>query len=97
MDGRKDNGGARPGAGRPKKTDEQDVINLLDKHIDRDVVAQKLKELILKGDNKAIALYMNYIFGKPINRIEQKTDISLSDMSLKDMLKFRDDENNEEE
>lgn len=93
-------GGKRPGQGRPKKTDEQDVINLLDKHIDRDIVALKLYELIKKGDTKAITLYMNYIFGKPINKIEQSGDLTINGgLTLKELLKFKDDgsEENKEE
>ena len=42
-------GGKRPGSGRKKRSEEQDVINLLDKHIDRDIVTLKLAELIKKG------------------------------------------------
>ena len=89
-------GGKRPGSGRKKRSEEQDVINLLDKHIDRDIVTLKLAELIKKGDMKAITLYMNYIYGKPINKIEQSGDLTIiGDLSLKDLLKFK-DENKEE-
>lgn len=93
----KDNrGGARVGAGRPKRADEQDVINLFDKHIDRDMVTLKLAELIKKGDMKAITIYLSYIYGKPINKIEQSGDLTIiGDLSLKDLLKFK-DENKEE-
>ncbi len=89
-------GGKRPGSGRKKRSEEQDVINLLDKHIDRDVVTIKLAELIKKGDMKAITLYLSYIYGKPINRIEQSGDLTIiGDLSLKELLKFK-DENKEE-
>ena len=93
----KDNrGGARAGAGRPKRADEQDVINLFDKHIDRDEATKKLAELIKKGDIKAISIYLSYIYGKPINKIEQSGDLTIiGDLSLKDLLKFK-DENKEE-
>ena len=85
-------GGKRPGSGRKKRSEEQDVINLLDKHIDRDIVALKLYELIKKGDTKAITLYMNYIFGKPINKIEQSGDLTINGgLTLKELLKFKDD------
>lgn len=97
----KDNrGGARAGAGRPKRADEQDVINLLDKHIDRDIVTLKLYELIKKGDMKAISIYLSYIFGKPINKIEQSGDLTINGgLTLKELLKFKDDgsEENKEE
>ena len=85
-------GGKRPGSGRKKRSEEQDVINLLDKHIDRDIVTLKLYELIKKGDTKAITLYMNYIFGKPINKIEQSGDLTINGgLTLKELLKFKDD------
>ena len=70
MDGRKNNGGARKGAGRKPRSEEHKLIEQLDKHIDRDDVTLKLKELILKGDFKAIQLYMNYVYGKPQDNVD---------------------------
>ena len=70
MDGRKNNGGARKGAGRKPRSEEHKLIEQLDKHIDRDDVTLKLKELILKGDFKAIQLYMNYVYGKPQDSVD---------------------------
>lgn len=74
MDGRKNNGGARKGAGRKPRSEEIKLIEQLDKHIDRDEVTLKLKELILKGDFKAIQLYMNYIYGKPKDSVDITTN-----------------------
>lgn len=65
MDGRKNNGGAREGAGRPKKEDEAKLIERLDSIIDKDEVIHKLKELIQKGDLRAITIYMDRRYGKP--------------------------------
>jgi len=65
MDGRKNNGGARQGAGRPKKADEAKLIERLDKIINQDEVIEKLKELIQKGDLRAISIYMDRRYGKP--------------------------------
>ena len=58
-------GGKRKGAGRKSKADELQLIEQLDKHIDRDMVIQKLRALVDDGDFKAIQLYMNYLYGKP--------------------------------
>ena len=74
MDGRKNNGGARKGAGRKPRSEEHKLIEQLDKHIDRDDVTLKLKELILKGDFKAIQLYMNYVYGKPQDSVDITTN-----------------------
>ena len=74
MDGRKNNGGPRKGAGRKPRSEEIKLIEQLDKHINRDEVTLKLKELILKGDFKAIQLYMNYIYGKPKDEVDITTN-----------------------
>lgn len=85
-------GGARPNAGRKPKADEEKLIKLLDSHINEDEVMQRLYELIQKGDMKAITLYMNYKYGKPINKIETSGSMTLNEgLSLKDMIKFKND------
>jgi len=67
-------GGKRTGAGRKNKADELLLIEQLDKHIDRDVVIQKLRALVDQGDFKAIQLYMNYLYGKPKETREVKIE-----------------------
>lgn len=93
---KKDNrGGARVGAGRPRRDQEQDVINLLDKHIDRDVVVLKLLEKIKQGDGKMISLYMSYVYGKPTQTINQTTTLSVNDVDISKLVSFdekKDDE-----
>ena len=54
MDGRKTNGGAREGAGRKPKTDELELIESLDKLIDKDQVIKVLHGLVIEGDMKAV-------------------------------------------
>ena len=61
MDKRKFNGGHKT-AGRKSKSEEMQLIEQLDKHIDRDMVIQKLRALVDQGDFKAIQLYMNYVW-----------------------------------
>ena len=56
MDGRQKNGGIREGAGRPKKADEEKLIEKLDALIDSDKVVMKLGEMCLKGDSRALKI-----------------------------------------
>ena len=90
MEDKKENRGGKRSyqPGRPKKTDEQEVINLLDKHIDRNLVAGKLLEKIKQGDMKAITLYFNYVYGKPLAHIEQTTNLTVGDLSLSELIAF---------
>ena len=89
MDGRKQNGGVREGAGRPKKADEEKLIEKLDALIDSDKVVMKLGEMCMKGDTRALTLYFNYRYGKP----KEKIDISASEglnVNFKDLIQFGD-------
>lgn len=96
MEEKKDGrGGVRPGAGRPRKDEEQDVINLLDKHIDRDLVVLKLLEKIKQGDGKMINLYFQYVYGKPIATINQTTTLSVNDVDISELITFKKTDNNE--
>jgi len=65
MDNRKNNGGKREGAGRKSKSEEMQLIEMLNKHIDKDDAIKKLKSKIDEGDFKALQMYMNYMYGKP--------------------------------
>lgn len=58
-------GGKRDGAGRKSKSEELQLIERLNEHIDSDEVILKLKGMIDDGDFKALQLYMNYMYGKP--------------------------------
>ena len=69
-DGRKNNGGARAGAGRKPKADEIKLIENLDKAIDQDYVFKKLHHLFAMGEMSAIRLYFEYRFGKPKQQLD---------------------------
>lgn len=58
-------GGKRQNSGRKSKAEEARLIERLDNIIDSDEVIKKLKELIDKGDRRALQLYLNYRYGKP--------------------------------
>jgi hypothetical protein len=63
-------GGKRIGAGRKPKATELEIIENLDSIINETDVLVKLKELIDKGDLRAIQLYLNYRRGKPKDSID---------------------------
>ena len=87
-------GGKRPNqTGRPKKDEELMVINLLDKHIDRDVVVLELFKKIKQGDMKAITLYLNYVYGKPLQTINQTTTLSVNDVDISELITFKKTDN----
>tara|TARA_B110000285_G_scaffold227620_1_gene289228 strand:- start:806 stop:1075 length:270 start_codon:yes stop_codon:yes gene_type:complete len=87
-DKRKQNGGAREGAGRPKKADELKLIEKLDNLIDNDEVIKTLGKQIFKGDSRAMTLYFGYRYGKP----KESVDITSTDgfnINFKDIIKFK--------
>ena len=88
MDNRKNNGGAREGAGRPKKAVEIKLIEKLDNLIDNDEVIKTLGKQILKGDSRAMSLYFGYRYGKP----KESVDITSSEgftVNFKDLIEFK--------
>jgi hypothetical protein len=88
MDKRKNNGGKRDGAGRPKKADEIKLIEKLDSLIDNEEVIRTLGKQILKGDSRAMSLYFGYRYGKP----KESVDITSSEgfsVNFKDLIKFK--------
>ena len=89
---KKDNrGGAREGAGRKRRDEEASVIELLDKIIDKELVAIELLKKIKAGDSRAMALYMNYRFGKPLQTIAQTTTLTVNDVDISKLISFGDD------
>lgn len=73
MDGRKNNGGARKGAGRKPRTDEQDLLRLLDTawpKKERAAAIRKHAELANQGDVRSFGILMAYAFGKPTEKHE---------------------------
>jgi len=75
-------GGKRPGAGRKKKVDELAMIEALGKHIDNEAVFRVLKREIAKGNMKAISIYMNYMYGKPVDRKDIEVESTNVDLSV---------------
>ena len=72
MDGRKNNGGVRKGAGRPSKADEVKLIERLTPL--EDSAFKALKEGLSDGDYRFVNLFMNYMYGKPKERVDVTTN-----------------------
>jgi len=73
-------GGARPGAGRKRKLEEEEIISKLDP-MAADVFA-KLHEKIKEGDMKAIQLFCAYYIGLPTQKIESKIEGNLNNIAI---------------
>lgn len=73
-------GGPRPNSGRPKRMDEQAIIEKLTPMAETAfrVLAQKISE----GDMIAIKLYMSYFVGLPTQKIESKIEGQLNSVSI---------------
>lgn len=70
MDKRKNNGGARKGAGRKPKADEEKLKELMDGISTPKKVWNKLLEKVKDGDTNAIKLWLAYRYGQPKQTIE---------------------------
>ena len=68
----KDNGGARAGAGRKSKAEEQKLIeNLTPMNPD---ALKELSKAVQGGEQWAIKLFFEYFYGKPQQRIDVTTN-----------------------
>ena len=68
-------GGARPGAGRKPKADEQELVDKL-KPMDAIALAA-LQEGVEKKDYQFLKLFMDYRFGKPKEKVEHSGDMGI--------------------
>ena len=85
-------GGKREGAGRPTNGEVINIRQIMDAHIDIDIVMQKLLERIESGDQRAIELFLKYRAGLP----KQELDLNISgeqdiNVTLKGLISFDDD------
>ena len=82
-------GGALIGAGRPRRSEEQDVIKLFDEYIDRGLVVSKLLEKIKqKVIQKQLHYTFQYIYGKPITNVNQTTTLTVNDVDISKLVSF---------
>ena len=85
-------GGKREGAGRPTNGEVINIRQIMDAHIDIDIVMQKLLERIESGDQRAIELFLKYRAGLP----KQELDLNISgeqdiNVTLKGLISFDDE------
>ena len=73
-------GGARANAGRPKRMDEDAIIEKL--HPMATTAFAKLHEKIKEGDMKAIQLFCAYYIGLPTQKIESKIEGNLNQIAI---------------
>lgn len=72
MDGRKNNGGVREGAGRKPKADELKLIEDLSQF--DDIAKKCLEDGIKEGNYQFWNKFMEYRYGKPKERVDVTTD-----------------------
>jgi len=73
-------GGFRPGSGRKKRMEEQQIIEKL--HPMATTAFTKLHEKIKEGDMKAIQLFCAYYIGLPTQKIESKIEGNLNNIAI---------------
>lgn len=76
----KQRGGARPGAGRKRRLDEEQIIAKLDPLAPLFFTA--LKEKLLRKDSKAMDIFAKYYLGEPLRRVETKVEGSLNQVAV---------------
>jgi hypothetical protein len=77
---KKKNGGARPGAGRKRKMEEHELIERL--YPMAETAFRVLNEKIAQGDMKAIQIFCSYFIGLPTQKIENKIEGQLNQVSV---------------
>jgi hypothetical protein len=77
-DKRKNNGGARPNAGRKPKAEEIAIIENMDAALAPREVWEALAQRVKDGDVQAIKLWISYRVGLP----KQMIDVTSSDGSM---------------
>ena len=82
----KDNGGARKGAGRKPKAEEQKLIEKLTPLEDAGYKA--LKNALEDEQGWAVKLFFEYMYGKPKQVIDSNNTHTINDFNIKDLIKF---------
>ena len=80
-------GGAREGAGRKSKAEEQSLIEKLTPL--EPIAFEALTNALNDGKDWAVKLFFQYNFGMPKQVIDQNTNLSVDSFNLKDVLKFK--------
>jgi len=75
----KDRGGAREGAGRKSKAEEQSLIEKLTPL--EPIAFKALKDALNEGKDWAVKLFFQYNFGMPKQTIDQKVEVTKFDIN----------------
>lgn len=73
-------GGKREGAGRKRRMEEHEIIERLTPMAD--IAFKVLKDKVAEGDMKAIQIFMSYFIGLPTQKIENKIEGQLNQVSV---------------
>lgn len=91
MDGRKNNKGTKGNnGGRKPKADEIKIIEQMDAVAAPEKVWRALFDKVNEGDTQAIKTWLQYRFGMPKQVIDQNNSHTISNFSIKDVIKFSD-------
>jgi len=78
-------GGAREGAGRKSKAEEQSLVEKLSPL--SDLAFDALTEALKGKKDWAVKLFFEYSYGKPKQQIDQNTNITTSDIDWSKLFK----------
>ena len=79
-------GGAREGAGRKSKAEEQSLIEKLTPL--EPIAFEALTNALNEGKDWAVKLFFQYNFGMPKQVIDQNSNVNINNFDLKEVLKF---------
>ena len=79
-------GGAREGAGRKSKAEEQSLIEKLTPL--EPIAFDALTKALNDGKDWAVKLFFQYNFGMPKQVIDQNTNLNVNEVNLKELLNF---------
>lgn len=73
-------GGKRPNSGRPRRMEENEIIQKLSPF--ENLAFEKLREKIEKGDIKALQIYFSYYLGQPTQKIDSRIEGNLTSIAV---------------
>ena len=82
----KERGGAREGAGRKSKAEEQSLIEKLTPL--EPIAFEALTNALNEGKDWAVKLFFQYNFGMPKQVIDQNSNVNINNFDLKEVIKF---------
>lgn len=83
-------GGARPGSGRKKRMQEEELVEKLSPY--EDLFFEALESKLKEKDSKIMDLYAKYYFGEQVKKIESKIEGTLSGLTVEVINGLKNDE-----